>query len=302
MTFFFLCRQKIVHQIFFKKHFKMDFNLDQISEMILTYAPKVLGALLTLVIGFWVIARISRMLSRTLKKRDVDPTVRPFMVSVVSIGLKVLLLLSAASMFGLQVTSFIAIFSALAFAVGLALQGNLAHMAAGILVLTFKPYRVGDFIVAQGYSGTVKEIQIFNTILTTLDNRIIIMPNGIVISGPIENLTMPGERKVDLTFGIGYGDDIDKAREVIRQVIEGNDTILKDKGYDILVKELANSSVNFAVRVWVNVADYWDVYFYMHEQVKKQFDANQVGIPFPQMDVHMHSVNALPTPPPAQAQ
>lgn len=266
----------------------MNFDLDQISEMITAYAPKVLGALVTLLIGFWIIGWITSMLKRSLEKREVDKTIRPFLASLVNVGLKVLLLLSVASMFGITVTSFVAILSALAFAIGLALQGNLSHFAAGILVLALKPYRVGDFIVAQGYSGTVKEIQVFNTILTTLDNRIIIMPNGIITSGPIENLTMPGERKVDLTFGIGYGDDIDKAREVITQVIESNDKILKEKGYDILVKELANSSVNFAVRVWVVVADYWDVYFYMQENIKKQFDANDIGIPFPQMDVHLH--------------
>jgi len=268
----------------------MDLNSiwEVIRQFILEYGLSVIGAIVTLIIGFWVIGLLTRALKRTMEKRGLDPTIRPFLASLVSVGLKVLLLLSVAGMFGVETTSFIAIFSALAFAVGLALQGNLSHFASGILILIFKPFRVGDFIVAQGYSGTVKEIQIFNTILTTLDNRIIIMPNGSITSGPIENLTSPGERKVDMTFGIGYPDDIDKARSVIDQVIQNTPNVLLDKGYDILVKELGDSSVNFAVRVWVKVADYWGVYFHMQEHVKKEFDKAGVGIPFPQMDVHVH--------------
>ncbi len=269
----------------------MEFDITKISDMLLGYAPKVIGAILTLIIGFWVIGRIIKILDRTMEKREFDPTIRPFLRSLLSIGLKVLLLLSVASMFGIETTSFVAIFGALAFAIGLALQGNLGHMASGILLLVFKPFRVGDFIVAQGYSGTVKEIQIFNTILTTLDNRIIIIPNGAISSGPIENLTAPVERKVDLTFGIGYGDDIDKARSIIKQVIENTPNVLLDKGYDILVKELADSSVNFAVRVWVKCENYWPVYFHMQEHIKKEFDKAGVGIPFPQMDVHVHNSN-----------
>ena len=265
----------------------MKIDMEYLSRMIMEYTPKVVGAILTLIIGFWIISRITAIARRTMEKRNMDPSVRSFLSSLISIGLKVLLLLSVAGMFGINTTSFVAIFSAIAFAVGLALQGNLGHLASGILILVFRPYRVGDFIVAQAYSGTVKSIQIFNTILTTLDNRIIIIPNGAVLSGPIENLTSPGERIVDLTFGIGYGDSIDKARSVIEQVIKSTPNVLHEKGHQIWVKNLGDSSVDFAVRVWVNVADYWPVYFHMTEYVKKAFDSQGVSIPFPQRDVHL---------------
>ena len=261
-------------------------NGERFTELVAAYGLKVLGAILTLIIGFWIIGRIVALLKRIMTRRDVDETIRPFIASLVSVALKVMLLLSVASMFGIETTSFIAIFSALAFAIGMALQGNLGHFASGIMILLFKPFRVGDFIVTQGYSGTVKEIQIFNTILATLDNRDIIIPNGAVTSGPIENLTSPGERKVDLTFGIGYEDDIDKARSVMENVIKNTPKVVHSKGHEIFVKELADSSVNFAVRVWVKHEDYWDVYFHLHEHIKKAFDQSGISIPFPQMDVH----------------
>ncbi len=265
----------------------LDSILTNIQDIIAAYGLQVIGAILTLVIGFWLAGWLTRMVKRAMEKRNLDATIRPFIASLINVGLKVLVLLTVAGMFGIETTSFIAIFSALAFAVGLALQGNLSHFASGILILVFKPFRVGDFIVTQGYSGTVKEIQIFNTILTTLDNRIIIIPNGAITSGPIENLTSPGERKVDMTFGIGYNDDIDKARGIIDRVIKETPNVMLDKGYDILVKELGDSSVNFAVRVWCNVEHYWGIYFHMQETIKKEFDKEGVGIPFPQMDVHL---------------
>lgn len=261
--------------------------LTNLTQQAYDYAPMVVGAILVLLIGFWAVNFIVRFLDKQLKKSGMDEDLRPFLLTLANVLLKILVFFSAAGIVGIETTSFVALLAAAGFAIGMALQGTLGHFAAGVLILFFKPYRTGDFIVAQGYSGTVKEIQIFNTILTTLDNRIIIVPNGAIASGPIENLTSPGERKVDLTFGIGYGDDIDKARSVIQSVIQGNDKILHDKGVEILIKELGDSSVNFAVRVWVDVDDYWPVYFYMQEQVKKAFDREGVSIPFPQMDVHV---------------
>lgn len=266
----------------------MDY-VNKFTEMAISYAPKALGALLTLVIGFWLAGWITRLIKKQMKKRDLEPTVISFLGSFIGIGLKILVLLSAASLFGLEVTSFIAMFSALAFAIGMALQGNLSHMASGVLILFFKPFKVGDFVVTQGHSGTVKEIQIFNTLLTTLDNRIIIIPNGAVMSGPIENLTTNSMRKVPLVFGIGYPDDIDKAREVIKQVADNCPHIDHSQPVDILVTELADSSVNFAVRPWCKTEDYWNVHFYMQEHIKKEFDKAGVGIPFPQMDVHVNN-------------
>lgn len=263
--------------------------LDKFIEMGVAYAPKILGALLTLIIVFWLAGWLTRVIKNRMVKRNVEPAVVSFLGSFINIGFKILILLSAATLFGFEVTSFIAIFSALAFAIGMALQGNLSHMASGVLILFFKPFKVGDFIVTQGHSGTVKEIQIFNTILTSLDNRIIIIPNGAVMSGPIENLTTNPMRKVPMTFGIGYPDDIDKAREVIKKVADNCPYIDHKQPVDILISELADSSVNFAVRPWCKTEDYWEVHFYMHEHIKKEFDKAGVGIPFPQMDIHVNN-------------
>lgn len=266
--------------------------LEEVKVMVISYAPSVLGAIVTLVVGFWLSGFLAGKARKTMQKRNVDSSLIPFLSSLISIAIKILVLLSAASMFGIEVTSFVAIFSALAFAIGLALQGNLSHMAAGIIILLFRYYKVGDFIVTQGYSGTVKEIQIFNTILTTLDNRVIIIPNGGILSGPIENLSANSDRKVPMTFGIGYDDDIDKAKEVIKMVVDKCPEIDHEKDVDIFVSELADSSVNFAVRPWCKTEDYWTVYKYMQENIKKEFDKAGLGIPFPQMDIHMHKTEA----------
>ncbi len=265
----------------------MEKYLSKITDMVISYAPLALGAILTIIIGFWFASAASSRLKKTLTKRNTDETLVPFLTSLVSILIKVLVIFSAAAMFGFEVTSFVAILGAVGFAVGMALQGNLSHLASGILILFFKPFKVGDFIVTQGYSGTVKEIQIFNTILTTLDNRIIIIPNGSITGGPIENLTANPMRKVPMTFGIGYTDDIDKARKVIQQVCDGCAKIDHTQAVDIIVTELADSSVNFSVRPWTKTEDYWTVYAYMHEEIKKAFDRENIGIPFPQMDVHI---------------
>ena len=265
----------------------MEFNLDLLLLKVYEYAPKALGAIVTIVLGFWMASVLSRYIRNKMEASHIDESLVPFISSMTRIGLQALVLLSAASMFGFEVTSFIAIFSALAFAVGMALQGNLGHMAAGILILFFKPFRVGDFIVTQGYSGTVKEIQIFNTILTTLDNRIIIIPNGSITSGPIENLSTNPTRKVPMVFGISYSDDIDKARSVIEQVASECPEIDHGQPVEIFVTALADSSVNFTVRPWCKTEDYWKVHFYMHENVKKAFDKEGIGIPFPQVDVHL---------------
>ncbi len=265
--------------------------LDKFIDILIDYAPKALGAFLTLFIGFWLAKLIANKVKNAMEKRDVSESLIPFLHSLILILLRVLVLFSAASMFGFEVTSFIAILSALTLAIGLALQGQLSHMAAGVLILFFKPFKLGDFIVTNGYSGTVKEIQIFITVLTTLDNRNIIIPNGAITSNPLENLTANPMRKVPMTFGISYSDDIDKARKVIQDVVASCKEIDHSQPVDILVSELADSSVNFAVRPWAKTENYWAVHFYMHENIKKEFDKAGVGIPFPQMDVHVHKQN-----------
>jgi len=266
--------------------------LTSIEEFIAQYAFSVVGGILTLIIGFWVVGRITRGLRAVFKRQNYDPSVESFLLSIVSIGLKILVLIAVAGMFGIETTSFIAIFSALAFAVGLALQGNLANFASGILILVLKFYKVGDFITAAGKSGTVREIQIFHTVLQALDNSIIILPNGSVTSNPIENYTTLGKRRHDLTVGIGYGDDIDKARDILINIVKTIDDVDLDEGYDVFVKNLGDSSVDFAVRFVLKNEHFWAAYKVFFERVKKEFDAAGVSIPFPQRDVHY-----IPEPP-----
>lgn len=263
--------------------------IEQVTSMAVDFAPTLLMAIITLILGFWIIKKITGVLNKAMERRNLDATIRPFLTSLLSVGLKVLLLLSVAGMFGIETTSFIAILGAMAFAIGMALQGSLGNFASGVMILLFKPYKVGDLVEVQGQTGIVNEIQIFNTVLLTLDNKKIILPNSIVTSGAIINISGQGEIRVDMTFGIGYSDDIDKARSIIQKVADSCPQVLKEKPVDIFISELADSSVNFAVRPWCKSDYYWDVYFYMHENIKKQMDQNNISIPFPQMDVHIQN-------------
>ncbi len=266
------------------------FNLEKFSDLVTSYAPRVVGAILTLIIGFWIIGMIVGAIKKMMKKNGVDETIQPFLGSLVSVGLKIMLLLSVAGMFGIETTSFVAIFGALAFAIGMALQGSLGHFASGVLILIFKPYRVGDLVeIGGGQTGTVKAVQVFNTILATLDNKRIIVPNGVVTSNVITNISGEGEIGVELTYGIGYGDDIDKAREIILAVGKRCPHILDNPSQGVVVAELGDSSVNLATRPFVKSENYWDAYFYMQENVKKEFDKAGVGIPYPTMDVNVVS-------------
>jgi len=265
----------------------MEINMQQITDMIVAYAPRVLGAILVLIIGFWIVGMITRGVRSIMVKNGIDETVVPFLSSLVSVGLKVMLLLSVAGMFGVETTSFVAIFGALAFAVGMALQGSLGHFASGVLLLTFRPYKVGDLVTIAGETGAVVGIQIFNTVLQTLDNKRIIVPNGTVTSNVITNISGQGTVGVELTFGIGYNDSIDKAREIILRVGKECPWILDDPKQGVVVAELGDSSVNLATRPFVKSEHYWDAYFYMQENVKKAFDAEGVNIPYPTMDVNV---------------
>ncbi len=265
------------------------FDLGKISEMATEYAPKVIGAIITLVIGFMIIGWIVGIVKNMMQKRGIDPTISPFLTSLVSVGLKVMLLLSVAGMFGIETTSFVAIFGAMAFAIGMALQGSLGHFASGIMILIFKPYKVGDLVDLGGNVGVVDEVQIFNTLLVTPDNKKIIVPNGVVTSGIITNISGQGEIRVDMTYGIGYDDDIDQARSIILEVAKRCPQITQAKPVDVFVAELADSSVNFTVRPWAKSEHYWDVFFFMQENIKKEFDKANIGIPYPQMDLHLKS-------------
>lgn len=265
------------------------FLSDDNLALIQVWAIKVAVALLILVIGFWVANRLTRLVTKSLqsdKKRD--PTVINFVRSMVNTGLKILVVLVAAGQVGIETTSFIAIIGALAFAIGLALQGTLGHFASGVLLLFFRPYKVGDLVtVADGRTGTVVELGIFNTVLATLDNKRVIVPNGQVASNVITNISGQGTIGVELTYGIGYEDDIDKARALILQVGRECPYILDEPAQGVVVAEHGDSSVNLATRPFANSADYWNAYFYMQEHVKKAFDREGINIPYPQMDVHL---------------
>ncbi len=256
-------------------------------DLVLSYGPKLLLAIITLIIGFAVIKRVMKVLENGLERSDVEITLRRFLINLGGVLLKALVIISVASMVGIETTSFIAMLGAAGLAVGLALQGSLANFAGGVLILFFKPFKVGDLIEAQGYLGVVKEIQIFVTILTTLDNRRVIIPNGLLSNGCLTNLNAEPQRRVDMTFGISYGDDVLKAKQILQDVIAQDSRVLSDPASEVYVKEHADSSINMLVRVWVKPEDYWGVFFHMHEQVKLVFDREGITIPFPQRDVHM---------------
>lgn len=262
--------------------------VNQVKDLVVQYALEAVLAILTLVIGIWIINAFVRLLKKTMKKREVDPSLIPFTSSLANVLLKTMLLISVASMVGIQTTSFIAVLGAAGLAVGLALQGSLANFAGGVLILIFKPFKVGEVIEAQGFIGTVKGIQIFNTIMNTFDNKKVIIPNGALSSGPITNYSFEQIRRVDMEFGIGYDDDIKKTKDVLAGLIANDQRILHEPAEPfIALKELGESSVNFVVRVWVNAPDYWGVYFDMQENVKLRFDEEGISIPFPQRDVHL---------------
>ncbi len=254
---------------------------------VLSYGMKLLLAIILLLIGFWIIKKVVNGIHKILTSKNIDPTLIPFVKSLLSVTFKALLLISVISYLGIPMTSFVALLGAAGLAIGMALSGTLQNFAGGVILLILKPFKVGDFIEAQGYMGVVNEIQIFNTIITTTDNKRVIIPNGGLSTGALTNYTAEPTRRVDLTFGIGYSDDIDKARNVILDVINKNDSILKEPAPFIGVVELADSSVNLVTRVWTETASYWDVFFYMQETVKKDFDKQGISIPFPQHDVHM---------------
>lgn len=262
--------------------------IDSATDLALLYGPKLIGAIVVWIIGSWIIKVLLSALNKIMAKSNVDNSLRPFLNSLTGMVLKVMLGITVLGMLGIEMTSFVAILAAAGLAVGMALSGTLQNFAGGVMILLFKPFKVGDFIEAQGHAGSVKEIQIFNTILKTGDNKTIILPNGGLSTGSMTNYSTEPKRRVDWTIGIAYGDDIDKARAVIKSMCDADARILKDPEVVIVVSALADSSVNFTVRAWVEAADYWSVFFAMNENVYKTFAIEGLSIPFPQMDVHLH--------------
>ena len=265
-------------------------NLDVIQELVMLYGIKILMALLIFVIGKWVVKKIAKAVEKLMSKNDVDPAIRNFVGSLVYWALLIFVSIAALGQLGIQTASFVAIVGAAGLAIGLALQGSLANFAAGALILTFRPFKVGDFIEIAGVSGVVQNIQIFTTELNSPDNKKIIVPNGGVISGNIVNYSANDTRRVDLVFGVGYGDDIDAAKAVLAKVVANNAQVLEFPETTIAVVELADSSVNLVCRPWVKTTDYWGAYFESTEAAKKALDSEGISIPYPQRDIHVHNV------------
>jgi small conductance mechanosensitive channel len=255
------------------------------------YGIRLLGAIIVLGIGLWVIKFISNRFGVMLDKSDITGALKSFVKSMANVLLKIILFISVLGMIGIEMTSFIAMLTAASLAVAMAFNGTLSNFSGGIMILFFKPFKIGDFINVQGYSGTVKEILIFTTVLTTPDNKTIIIPNGTLSNGSLTNFSTQDSRRIEWTFGIGYGDDYDVARDMIMGFIKEDNRILNEPAEPFIVLgELADSSVNLTVRVWVNPADYWGVYFSMNEKFYKNADKHNINIPFPQMDVHVNQV------------
>jgi len=272
----------------------MEINIDETTSkvmgMLVEYGPKLLLAILLLAIGLRVVKLLVKVTMKGIAKTSTDETLRRFLGNLLSWVLKVMLFISVASMVGIETTSFVAVLGAAGLAVGLALQGTLANFSGGVLCLLFKPYKVGDLISAQGELGVVKEIQIFTTILTSPQNKTIIIPNGAMMNGNITNLSAEGKTRIDLTIGISYDGDIRKAKQVLMDIMEADGRVLKDPAPFVGVSELGDNAVNLAVRPWAAPADYWGVYFDTLEKGKLALDEAKIGIPFPQMDVYVKQV------------
>ena len=263
---------------------------DNIVEILGSYAFSLIMALLVFIIGKWAVNIIVTLLGKVLRKvKGMDETLIKFLENIVYYALMIVVLLTALGKLGVETTSFLAILGAAGLAIGLALKDSLGNFASGVMIIMFKPFKVGDVVTAAGVTGSVSEVGIFNSVFTTPDNQKIIIPNGAITSGSIININAHDTRRVDLIVGIGYNDDIKKTKDVLNDIITSNEKILLDKGITVAVSELADSSVNFVVRAWVKTPDYWDVKFGLTETIKLRFDAEGISIPFPQQDVHHYN-------------
>ena len=263
---------------------------ETLLEWAYIYGPRVIGALAIIVLGRIGVGIVAGIIRRLMLRAKVDETLTKFVVSLTRIALLVFVFIAALGALGVETTSFIAVIGAAGLAVGFALQGSLSNFASGVMLVIFRPFSVGDYVEAGGQSGSVEEIHIFNTVLNTPDNKKVIVPNSKITGDNIINYSARDTRRVDLVFGIGYGDDLLKAKRILEQIVAEDSRILKDPAPTIAVAELADSSVNFAVRPWVKTADYWAVLYDITEKVKLTFDREGISIPFPQQDVHMHQV------------
>ena len=266
-------------------------NIEKISETLIywatTYSIKLIAAILIFIIGKWIAGKLTKLITRLLEKNNVDITLTKFLESIIYYTLLIVVIIAAAGQLGINTTSFLTIVGAAGLAIALALKDSLSNFASGVMLVLFHPYRVGDFISAAGVSGNVISITLFNTILNTPDNQRVIVPNSNITTDVITNVTANDTRRVDLVIGIGYDDDIKKAKTILDRIIKEESRVLDTPETKIAVSELADSSVNFVVRPWVKTSEYWDVYFNLTEKIKLTFDKEGISIPYPQQDVHM---------------
>ncbi len=272
----------------------MEFNLDgnlwnQLSELLSSFGISLFIALSILIIGRQVVKILIKVISTALERSNTEDTVRIFVTNLLNTLLMIVVFIAAINQLGIQTTSIIAVLGAAGLAIGLALQGSLSNFAAGILIVIYRPYKVGDYIQADNHLGTVDDIQIFSTVLKTPDNKLVIVPNGSIMNGSIVNFSNQDKRRVDIIASCSYEDDIDKVKSVLADILSKDDRILKEPKPRIAVSELADSSVNFIVRPWVKNSDYIDVYYSLLEEIKKRFDREGIAIPYPQTDVHIHN-------------
>lgn len=265
--------------------------LEQIQTLILTYGLNVLGAIVIIFVGHWLAGVVSRWLRAMMAKTNSNEALLRFLSNLVYYAILAFAVIAALERVGVQTASFIAVLGAAGLAIGLALEGALANFASGVIILLFKPFGIGDLVEVGDVFGSVEDIQIFSTILVTPDNKTVIMPNGQITGSHIVNYTKRGSLRVDMTFGIGYSDDLLKAKQLLEQILHENEYVLAEPAPNVAVSELADSSVNFAVRPYVAVENYWAAHFAIHEAVKLRFDAEGISIPFPQRDVHLFQPN-----------
>ncbi len=267
----------------------MQFDLETLQTLAVTYGAKVILAIITFIIGKWLAAKITSIMGKVLDKQNVDQTLVKFLSNIVYYLLLTAVLVAVAGQLGINTASFLTIIGAASLAIGLALKDSLGNFSSGVMLILFRPFRVGDYIVAGGESGTVQEISIFNTILHTPDNQKKIIPNGAISNSTITNVTANPTRRMDLVIGVSYDDDLRKARKILEEIVSGRDDLLKEPAPVIAVSELGDSAVNIVVRPWVKTEDYWSARFQLIEQIKTTFDEQGISFPFPQRDVHLYT-------------
>lgn len=262
------------------------------EELIMTWGVKLVAALLILIIGNWLAKRVASVFVAVMNRNEIDITLTKFLRNIIYYALLTAVVIAAAGQLGINTTSFLTVVGAAGLAIGLALKDSLANFSSGVMLILFRPFKVGDAVTVAGETGAVEEITIFNTVINTPDNQRKIIPNGLITAGTITNITANDTRRIDMIFGIGYDDDIKTAEKILIEQVTAHSKVLSDPGPTVAVAELADSSVNFVVRPWVKTADYWDVKFRLTEEIKLAFDEAGISIPFPQQDVHMHQVEA----------